>query len=100
MGEYTYETNTDYTAVVTVVGQDKPGIIAQVAEVLARHHVNIRDISQTILQDVFNMIMLVDTTHATVDFRALGQELEAKGEEIACRIILQHRDVFVAMHRI
>lgn len=89
-----------YTAVVTVVGMDKPGIIYAVTETLARHNVNVQDISQTIIKDVFNMIMLVDTTKADIDFGALADELDAKAKEIGCRILLQQRDVFVAMHRI
>lgn len=89
-----------YTAVVTVVGMDKPGIIYGVTEVLARHHVNIRDISQTIIQDVFNMIMLVDTSGADIDFGDLAEALDERAEEIGCHIMLQQRDVFVEMHRI
>lgn len=89
-----------YTAVVTVVGMDKPGIIYAVTEILAQHNVNVQDISQTIIKDVFNMIMLVDTSKADIDFGTLGAELDKKAEEIGCRILLQQRDVFVAMHRI
>lgn len=91
---------SSYTAVVTVVGMDKPGIIYAVTETLARHHVNIQDISQTIVKDVFNMIMLVDTSKADISFGELADELEKKGQEIACHILLQQRDVFVTMHRI
>ncbi len=94
------QASESYTAVVTVIGQDKPGIIAAVTGILAAHNVNIRDISQTIIQDVFNMIMLVDTTLGNVNFAELAKELEAKGDELACKIIIQHKDVFQSMHRI
>jgi len=100
MDKHTIENRDSYTAVVTVLGQDKPGIIAAVTNILAKHNVNIRDISQTIVQDVFNMIMLVDTTQADIAFDALASELEHEGLQIACKIFLQHKDVFASMHRI
>ncbi len=94
------EDRNAYTAVLTVVGKDQPGIIYQVTEILARHNVNIQDISQTIIRDVFNMIMLIDTSKADISFGDLGDALEKKAGEINCRIILQRRDVFISMHRI
>lgn len=94
------DTGKEYTAVVTVVGRDKPGIISAVTGVLANCNVNIINISQTIIQDIFQMIMLIDSSQATVSFRDLGDDLTEKGREISCQIILQQRDVFTAMHRI
>jgi ACT domain-containing protein len=86
--------------VVTVVGKDKVGIIASVANVLAEYNANILDISQTILQDFFTMIMIVDIGNSTVEFNILKEKLTAKGEEIGVKISAQHEDVFQFMHRI
>lgn len=94
------QTNTNYTAVLTVVGKDKPGIISEVTRVLADKNVNVINITQDILQDIFQMIMLVDTTNANVSFKDLVSSLEAKGKEINCQIILQQSEVFTSMHRI
>ncbi|MFZ7103159.1 MAG: ACT domain-containing protein [Peptococcaceae bacterium] len=86
--------------VVTVVGKDKVGIIAGVANVLADLNANILDISQTILQDFFTMIMIVDIARSSVDFSTLKTRLEEKGQEIGVRISAQHEDIFQFMHRI
>lgn len=86
--------------VVTVVGQDKIGIIAGVSGILAKYQVNILDISQTILQDFFTMIMIVDISVATVDLQALQQVLKELGQEIGVQIHAQHEDIFKYMHRI
>ena len=85
-------------AVVTVVGKDKAGIIAHVTGFLAGKGVNVEDISQTILQDRFVMIMLVETGSATIgELSAGAQKL---GEKIGVHISIQHEDIFSAMHRI
>ncbi|MCI8459051.1 MAG: ACT domain-containing protein [Clostridia bacterium] len=85
-------------AVVTVVGKDKTGIIARVTTFLADAGVNVEDISQTVLQDRFAMIMLAETGNATVgELRAAAEKL---GEEIGVHISIQHQDIFSAMHRI
>lgn len=86
--------------VVTVVGKDKVGIIAGVSNILAEEHVNILDISQTILQDFFTMIMLVDIAHSKSDFSTLKDKLDSKGKEIGVKISAQHEDIFSFMHRI
>ncbi|MFZ5943866.1 MAG: ACT domain-containing protein [Bacillota bacterium] len=86
--------------VVTVVGKDKVGIIAGVANVLSGLNANILDISQTILQEFFTMIMIVDIAKANVDFNTLRTKLEEKGNEIGVKISAQHEDVFQFMHRI
>ena len=88
------------TAVITVVGQDRVGIIARVATELAALSVNINDISQTILQDVFTMIMLVDYSTMPIDIKELGGRLEAIGDEMGLAIRVQHSDIFKAMHRV
>lgn len=86
--------------IITVVGQDRVGIIAGVAGALAAHNVNILDISQTILQNFFSMIMVVDVARATVDLQELQVLLKQKGEEIGVQINAQHEDIFKYMHRI
>jgi ACT domain-containing protein len=86
--------------VVTVIGRDRVGIIAGVAGVLAEAGVNIVDISQTLMQDLFTMIMMVDIGAATLGFDELQQRLAVKGEELGMRIQAQREDVFSYMHRI
>ncbi|HAA90383.1 MAG TPA: ACT domain-containing protein [Peptococcaceae bacterium] len=87
-------------AIVTVIGHDKVGIIAAVSSILAGVNVNILDITQTVLQGFFAMIMIVDLSKCKVDFLTLKKMLEEKGEELELRITLQHEDVFRFMHRI
>ena len=84
-------------AVITVIGQDKIGIIYQVTSVLAEYDVNILDINQTIMQDVFTMMMIVDTTKTPVSFEELQKKLEQKGVEIGMSIKIQHEGIFNAM---
>ena len=86
--------------IVTVVGKDKVGIIAGVSGTLADYCVNILDISQTILQDFFTMIMIVDISQAKVDLQQLQHILKEKGEQIGVKINAQHEDIFKFMHRI
>lgn len=86
--------------VVTVVGKDRVGIIARISNLLAEHQINILDIRQSILQDFFTMIMIVDAAGGLVDFNTLSSMLEQKGEEIGVKITAQHEDVFNYMHRI
>lgn len=87
-------------AVITVVGKDTVGITAKVCTYLAGNSINILDISQTILQGYFNMMMIVDVTNADKDFKATVTELEELGEEIGVRIRCQKEDIFTKMHRI
>ncbi|MEW6381775.1 MAG: ACT domain-containing protein [bacterium] len=87
-------------AIVTVIGKDKTGIIAQVSTVLADNMVNILDISQTILQDYFTMIMLVDLSNMKISFSELHSILEEKGKTIGLQIKIQREEVFKAMHQI
>lgn len=87
-------------AVVTVVGKDKTGIIAKVSTFLAEKGVNILDISQTILQEYFTMIMLVDTSGAEEELSVLAAECAKMGKNIGMSIHLQHEEIFNAMHRI
>lgn len=87
-------------AVVTVVGKDTVGIIASVCGYLAEHKVNVLDISQTILDGFFNMMMVVDVTEADAEFVSLVEGLEALGEQIGVRIRCQREEIFTKMHRI
>ena len=87
-------------AIVTVIGKDQVGIIASVCGLLSRHNVNILDISQTILQDYFTMIMLVDTGKSEVPFTELAAQLDQAGKEQGLSIRIQREDIFNAMHRI
>ena len=86
--------------IITVVGKDQVGIIAKVFTYLADTDINILDISQTILQGYFNMMMIVDISQAKGDFTTLSKELNQLGENIGVNIKLQHEDIFNKMHRI
>jgi ACT domain-containing protein len=86
--------------VVTVIGRGRVGIIAGVSGVLAEAGVNIVDISQTLMQDLFTMIMMVDIGGARIGFDELQSRLAVKGEELGMRIQAQREDVFSYMHRI
>ena len=87
-------------AIITVVGKDTPGIIAQVCTYLANNGINILDISQTIVQEFFNMMMIVDLTKATKDFDTLSNELQIVGNEKGVQAKIQLEDIFDKMHRI
>lgn len=87
-------------AVITVIGKDKKGIIAAVSTELSECNINILDISQTILQEYFTMIMLVDLKEMNVNFDDLISRLEAKGKELGVSIRAQHEDIFNSMHEI
>ena len=87
-------------AIITVVGQDTVGIIARVCTYLAEHHVNVLDISQTIIDGFFNMMMTADFAEADKDFGAMVDDLEALGDEIGVRIRCQKEEIFTKMHRV
>lgn len=87
-------------AFVTVIGHDRVGIIARVCTLLADRDVNILDISQTILQDNFTMVMLVDATDCKVSFEELATELRELGAGMELTIRIQREEIFNAMHRI
>ena len=87
-------------AIVTVVGKDRVGIIAQVSTQLANHKINILDISQTVMQGYFTMMMVVDTSAAELPLGDLAVALEEKGKEMGMSIRLQREDIFDAMHRV
>lgn len=87
-------------AIVTVVAKDAVGIIAYVGALLAEKNVNIMDISQTLMQEYFTMIMLVDTSGSNTDFDELREFLRKKGEERNLVVRIQREDIFNAMHRV
>jgi len=86
--------------IITVVGKDTVGIIAKVCTYLAENKVNILDISQTIVQDYFNMMMIVDANNSAKEFSQLADELEDLGKSIGVQIKMQSEDIFNIMHRI
>lgn len=86
--------------IITVVGKDTVGIIARVCTYLAQNQVNVEDISQTIVQGYFNMMMIVDTELSPKPFSDMVTELENLGEEIGVRIRCMREDIFSKMHRI
>ena len=87
-------------AIVTVIGKDQAGIIASVCTMLAENQINVLDISQTLMQEYFAMIMLVDLKDCGVPFDELAQDLKEKGEERTLAIHIQRQDIFDAMHKI
>jgi ACT domain-containing protein len=86
--------------IITVVGKDSVGIIAKVCTYLSENGINILDISQTIVDGFFNMMMVVNTDLSTKKFVEISEELEALGQEIHCIIKVQREDIFDKMHRI
>ena len=87
-------------AIVTVIGKDRVGITAAVCALLAQHNINILDISQTVLQEYFTMVMLVDTAACTASVGEMADILEQAGKEQNLSIRIQREDIFNAMHRI
>ena len=87
-------------AIVSVFAKDRKGITAYVTSLLAQKEINILDISQTLMQEYFAMIMLVDLTDCTMPFDGLSRFLKEKGEERTLDIHIQRQDIFEAMHRI
>ena len=87
-------------AIITVLGSDRPGIVAEVAGTLAEHDANILDISQTILQGIFTMTMLVDLCDASVAFSALQERLSALSKALGVQITMQREEVFKYMYRL
>lgn len=86
--------------IITVVGKDKVGIIAKVCTFLSEENINILDISQTIVQGYFNMMMIVDLKEAKSEFVDIVDHISQLGKQIGVDIRLQHQDIFDNMHRI
>lgn len=87
-------------AIITVVGKDSVGIIAKVCTFLADNRINILDISQTIVNGFFNMMMIVDFTSVDKQFVEVAGELEKLGDEIGCIVRVQREEIFDKMHRL
>ena len=86
--------------IITVVGKDTIGIIAKICTYLADNKINIMDISQTIIQGFFNMMMIVDTSKMTIDYATMIEEITRLGEDTGVQIKCQREDIFDKMHRI
>lgn len=86
--------------IITVVGKDSVGIIAKVCTYLADNQINILDISQTIVDGFFNMMMIADFSEMQKEFVEVSGELEKLGEEIGCVIRVQREEIFDKMHRL
>jgi ACT domain-containing protein len=87
-------------AIITVLGRDHTGIIAWVSGRLAEYHVNILDISQTIVDEFFTMIMVVDLKPSLIELADLARTLEQEGTDKGLQVKVQHEDIFSFMHRI
>ena len=87
-------------AIVTVTGKDRKGIIADVCRLLADNGINILDISQTVMQNFFTMIMLIDTEDCPLSFTELSDRLTEAGKNLGLEIRIQREDIFNAMHRV
>lgn len=87
-------------AIVTVIGVDKVGIIARVSNLLWQQNVNILDISQTVMNEYFTMVMLCDVGACSVPFGELREQLSKLGEDMGLSVRIQHQDIFNAMHAV
>ena len=87
-------------AVITVIGKDTVGVVARISAVCSKLNINIEDMTQSIMQEMFCMIMLVDVSESAVAFADLAGCLEQKGGEMNLSIRIQREDIFNAMHRI
>ncbi len=87
-------------AIITVIGKDTMGIIAGVSTYLSNIRVNILDISQTIMQEYFTMVMMVDLSGAEKTFEEIADELDELSAKLGVTIRIQHEDIFNSMHRV
>lgn len=87
-------------AIVSVIGRDTVGILAKVSTECAKHNANIIDVTQSVMKDMFTMIMLVDIAELSSDFSELTAALEKLGDDIGMKIHVMHEDIFNSMHRI
>lgn len=87
-------------SIITVVGKDTVGIIAKICTYLANNQANVEDISQTIVQGYFNMMMIVDTERISIPYAEMVTGLEQIGDDIGVKIRCQREDIFTKMHRI
>lgn len=87
-------------AVITVIGKDMVGILARVSAICAENGVNVVEVTQSIMQDLFAMIMMVDISKSTIPFNELSDRLTSIGSDMNLTVHVMHEDIFNAMHRI
>ena len=87
-------------AVVAVIGKDTVGILAKVSGMCAEYKANVMDVTQTIMQDLFAMTMLIDITKLTIDYIEFAEKLKSAGSEMNLQIHVMHEDIFNSMHKI
>ena len=87
-------------AVVTVIGEDRVGIIARVSACLAENNINILDINQTIMGNLFTMIMMVDIKETQCKFSEISEKMEKLGNELGVKILMTQEEIYKSMHRI
>ena len=87
-------------AVITVIGKDMVGILAKVSAECSNHNINVLEVTQSILQDMFAMIMMVDIEKSDIPFTQLSDMLTKAGEEMGLSIHVMHEDIFNSMHTI
>lgn len=87
-------------AIISVIGQDKVGILAKVTNACAEHKINVVDVTQSVLREFFAMIMLVDISESDIPLTEFGDKMEAIGNEMGLSIHVMHEDIFNAMHTI
>ena len=87
-------------AVITVIGKDMVGILAKVSDMCAKSGINVLEVTQSILQDLFVMVMLVDMARSSMAVAELAGEMDALGQGMGMKIHVMHEDIFQSMHRI
>ncbi len=87
-------------AVLSVIGKDTVGILAKVSGICAEHNANVTEVTQSVLQDVFAMIMLVDISNLTCSFSELSDNMSTLGKDLGLSIYVMHEDIFNSMHKI
>lgn len=87
-------------AVITVIGKDTVGILAKVSSACAEYHINILEVTQSILQDMFVMIMMVDISQSIIPFTEFAAQMEDIGKDMGLSVRAMHEDIFNSMHRI
>jgi ACT domain-containing protein len=88
------------TIVICALGLDQPGVVAKITALVSDLNGNLMDISQTIMQDLYALVMTVDLTRSECDFDVFKDQLEQLGEEIGSKILVQHQETFRYMHRV
>jgi ACT domain-containing protein len=100
VSSWRFERELKDRVVVTAIGVNRAGVVAKVSTVLAENGASIEDMSQTIISDLFALIMLVDISSSPTQFKTLKEKLELAGDELGVKILAQHENVFRYMHRV